>query len=64
VGEGIKYSWGCSKNVYQLLRIHEKRGKENFRKSVDKCLDREILSTKELENFHDGHVSTYVHITK
>jgi hypothetical protein len=50
-GEGIEYSWGCSKNVYRSLRIHEKRGKENFRKSVDKCLDREILSTERIRKF-------------
>ncbi len=29
-GEGIEYSWGCSKNEYQGKSIHLKRKKENF----------------------------------
>ena len=28
-GEGIEYSWGCSKNKYRLLPLSEKRKKEN-----------------------------------
>jgi hypothetical protein len=64
-GEGIEYSWGCSKNVYQSMRLHENGGKENFCKSVDKCLDREILSTERIRKLSQRarqYICTYYKI--
>ena len=29
-GEGIEYTWGCSKNYYRALKLQDKRGKEKF----------------------------------
>ena len=44
-GEGIEYSWGCSKNSYHRTLLSQKRGKENFRAVVRKCLSCEVLTT-------------------
>jgi hypothetical protein len=46
-GEGIEYSWGCAKNYYRTLPIREKKSKELFKESVRKCLDQEMVLTKE-----------------
>ena len=43
-GEGIEYSWGCSKGAYRRLPFAEKKKKENFRESVRKCLDPSLLT--------------------
>ena len=43
-GEGIEYTWGCSKGFYRRLKISEKRTKKKFRESVRKCLDTSILT--------------------
>jgi hypothetical protein len=50
-GKGIKYTWGCSKNHYRSLRLHDKRGKEKFWAAVAKCLDREILTRERIWKF-------------
>ena len=47
-GEGIKYSWGCSKNQYRRTPIAEKRGKEGFIKTVRKSLSRDVLTTERI----------------
>ena len=49
--EGIEYTWGCSKNYYRALRLHDKRGKEKFKVAVVKCLDRNILTTERIRKF-------------
>jgi len=50
-GEGIEYSWGCSKNYYRSLPLKEKKTKELFKTSVRKCLSREILTTNRVRSF-------------
>ena len=37
-GEGIEYSWGCTKNAYHQKPLSDKRSKEKFRETVRKCL--------------------------
>jgi len=41
-GEGIEYTWGRAKGLYRKSKLSEKKGKDNFRSLVQKC-----LSTKE-----------------
>ena len=41
-GEGIEYIWGPAKGLYRKAKLREKKGKDNFRSLVQKC-----LSTKE-----------------
>jgi len=50
-GEGIEYSWGCSKNEYRRTQIAQKRGKEKFKIAVRKCLAREVLTTERIRKF-------------
>ncbi len=50
-GEGIEYTWGCSKNYYRALKLQDKRGKEKFRRAVAKCLERDILTTERIRKF-------------
>jgi hypothetical protein len=44
VGEGIEYTWVCSKNNDRALRLHYKRGKEKIKAAVAKYLEKEILT--------------------
>jgi hypothetical protein len=37
-GEGIEYTWGRAKGVYQKARLADKKGKDNFQKQVSHCL--------------------------
>jgi hypothetical protein len=46
-GEGIKYSWGCSKGKYCCLPLSGKRKKEKFCKSVWQCLNGNEVLTME-----------------
>jgi hypothetical protein len=50
-GESIEYTWGCSKNYNQSLKLHDKRGKEKFKAAVAKSLDREILTRERIRKF-------------
>ena len=50
-GEGIEYSWGCSKNEYRGKPINVKRKKENFRDTVRQCLSRDVLTTERVRKF-------------
>jgi hypothetical protein len=50
-GEGIEYSWGCSKNYYRSLPLKEKKTKELFKTSVRKCLSREVITTNPVRSF-------------
>jgi hypothetical protein len=45
-GEGVEYSWGISKGVYRRKPLQSKKGKESFKRLVDECTSRDILSTK------------------
>lgn len=44
-GEGIEYTWGCSKLFYRRLPILEKKKKEKFISSVRKSLNTENVLT-------------------
>ena len=46
-GEGIKYTWGCSKNYYHSRPLAAKKGKENFKTAVAACLDSNVILRKE-----------------
>ncbi len=50
-GEGIEYSWGCSKNEYRNKPLSVKRKKESFRATVRQCLSREVLTTERVRKF-------------
>jgi len=47
-GEGIEYSWGCTKNYYRNIDLVQKKGKENFQAAVMTCLSREVLTTERI----------------
>ena len=50
-GEGIEYSWGCSKNEYRRQPLSMKRKKEGYRELVKKSMSREILTTERVRLF-------------
>jgi hypothetical protein len=50
-GEGIEYSWGCAKNFYRRQPLKMKRGKANFRATVQQCFSREILTIERIRLF-------------
>ena len=50
-GEGIEYSWGCSKGAYCRLPFAEKKMKEKFRQSVRNCLDPSVLTIERQRKF-------------
>jgi len=41
-GEGIEYTWGRAKGLYRKARLSDKKGKENFRALVQRCLSTEM----------------------
>ena len=45
-GEGIEYTWGFAKNHYRTMRLQSKKGKENFKEAVKKCISRDLLTTE------------------
>ena len=51
VGEGIEYSWGCSKNKYRKEPLSKKKGKETYRELVKKCISRDDLTTERVRKF-------------
>jgi hypothetical protein len=64
-GEGIEYSWGCAKNFYRRQPLKMKRGKANFRATVQQCFSREILTIERIRlfsQFRSGHERTCLHI--
>jgi hypothetical protein len=50
-GEGVEYSWGCSKGEHRRRPIQDKRTKEKFKKSVRHCLSREVLTMMRIRKF-------------
>jgi hypothetical protein len=50
-GEGIEYTWGCSKNHYRSMKLQSKKGKEKFRDAVKKCISRDLLTTQRIRKF-------------
>ncbi len=50
-GEGIEYSWACSKNHFCKILLEKKRGKENFTNCVRECMSRNLLTTDRIRKF-------------
>ena len=50
-GEGIEYSWACSKNHFRKILLEKKRGKENFTNCVRECVSRNLLTTERIQKF-------------
>jgi len=50
-GEGIEYAWGCAKNLYRKQPLKTKRGKANFRATVQQCFSREVLTVERIRLF-------------
>ena len=50
-GEGIEYSWGCTKNFYRQQPLKDKRKKESFRNTARLCQLRNVLSTERVHKF-------------
>ena len=50
-GEGIEYAWGCAKNHYRRQPLKDKRGKENFRRTVRTCFSRALVTAERVRMF-------------
>ena len=50
-GEGIEYTWGCSKGYYRRLPIQRKRGLQNFKSSVQLSMSADVLSKSRVRKF-------------
>ena len=50
-GEGIEYAWGCTKNHYRRQFLKDKRGKDNFRRTVRACFSRDVVTTERARLF-------------
>ena len=50
-GEGIEYSWGAAKAIYQRYPLYSKKGKVNFIGLVSKCISREVLTADLIRKF-------------
>ena len=61
-GEGIEYAWGCAKNHYRRQPLKDKRGKDNFRRTVRTCFSREVIISYAC--FHSEPEHTFLHITR
>ena len=59
-GEGIEYSWGCSKGKYRRLPLCDKRRKDNFRNSVRQCLDPNAILTLERQRMFSKRARQYM----
>jgi hypothetical protein len=59
-GEGIEYSWGCSKGKYCWLPLSDKRRKDNFWNSVHKCLDQDEVLTVERQRMFSKQARQYM----
>ena len=50
-GEGVEYVWACAKGAYRNLSLQQKRGKDNFKASVRRCLSEEVITTVRIRRF-------------
>jgi hypothetical protein len=50
-GEGIEYAWGCAKNYFRRQPLKDKRGKDNFRRTVRKCFSRNVITAERVRMF-------------
>jgi len=60
-GEGIEYSWGCSKNAYWQLPLSEKRGKQVFRNTVKTSCQETFWQRNVFRNSQREHTSIFLH---
>ena len=61
-GEGIEYSWGYSKSLYQRHPLAAKKGRYNFIKLVDKYISRDTITTNMVRKFSKrarGYMAAY-----
>ena len=66
-GEGIEYSWGCSKAYYRNLTLSQKKGYDNFRQSVRKSMSKDVLSMERIRLFSKKarrYIVTYYTLTR
>jgi hypothetical protein len=50
-GEGVEYSWGAAKALYQRYPIYSKQGKENFLDLVSRCTSRDVMTMELIRKF-------------
>jgi hypothetical protein len=50
-GEGIEYAWGCAKNHFRRQPLEDKRGEDNFRRTVRKCFSRNVITSERVRRF-------------
>ena len=50
-GEGIEYAWACAKNKYRTILLENKKGKENFIRSVRLCTSTCVLTRERVQKF-------------
>jgi hypothetical protein len=50
-GEGIAYAWACAKNKYRTILLENKKGKENFIRSVRLCTSTDVLMREQVQKF-------------
>jgi hypothetical protein len=66
-GEGVEYSWGCSKAFYRNLNFSRKKGYENFRNSVRESIGMNVLTTTRVRMFSAKarrYIVTYFSLSK
>jgi hypothetical protein len=49
--EGIKYAWACAKNKHQTILLENKKGKENFIRSIRLCTSTDVLMRERVQKF-------------
>ncbi len=50
-GEGIEYSWGAAKALYQRYPIYSKQEKETFLDLVSRCTSRDVMTMELIRKF-------------
>ena len=50
-GEGIEYLWGQAKGTYRSLSLNQKKGKDNFKTSLQFCLSNEVITRERVRKF-------------
>jgi transposase len=61
-GEGIEYSWGAAKRLYQRLPLIKKKSFQLFKKSVEECLKKvNIDMCRRFSGKSRGYMQTYQH---
>lgn len=66
-GEGVEYSWGCSKAFYRNLNFAKKKGYVNFRNSVRESIGMNVLTTARVRMFSAKarrYIVTYFALSK